>query len=423
MNPLWQEHSFKDAKGNSFIRCKKCSAETRIYRPESVVIFCCPNCRKIYSKENEEYNKLNSAQEAWTQIIPLNTKGKIDGISYTVIGQALKREKNNSRVSWEEYVLLDEQGGYAFLSQFNGHWIFLKERDKPEGFEDRPSAFTNDDGYTYEHYATYHYLTRQFLGEFPYDVVNVKKVAVREFIAPPFIFSVEENNNETTYFQGRYIRTKRIRKSFEGTDLMLPSRSGIGSCQPFYFGINPSRFCWLSLIFLLVTLPLYMILHVDSSNTALVSVKLDMTDTLSGKAQNNISKTFEIADRPALLRFDAYCPVDNEWAEADITLVNEATGEERYFSCGVEYYHGYDDEGSWSEGSVANSIYINAVQPGRYHLASSLMTSSQRYLSLEYNVYKDYPTHWNYWTIILILACICGLVLLASNRFEKIRNE
>jgi hypothetical protein len=421
MNSLWEENIFTKT-GSTFMRCKNCEAETRIYRPQSTVLFSCPKCHKIYSKENEEYNKLSvKKRQGFSPVLPLNCKGEMNGIIYTVVGFALKHEKNNAYAKWEEYVLLDEQGHYAFLNQNGGHWLLLKERQKPGEFEPKSNFFINDDLMVYDYYTSYYYLTDDLAGEFPYDAIDVKKTYIREYISPPYIFTSEQKGNTHIYFQGSYLRPGEVKKIFSDTDPTLPSREGIGSCQPFYFGINPRRFTILSLFLFLISLPLYIFMRDEVSNQALASLK---TSSLDSSVQHVVSPSFEIRDRPAILRFDSYCSLDNNWAEADLALVNETTGKERSFSTGLEYYHGMDDEGAWHEGSESQTDYLGQVEPGRYHVEAVFSGSrGANYSNMQVLVYKDSSTPWNYWLCIGLLAAICCLVQFASHHFEKKRDE
>jgi len=81
-----------------------------------------------------------------------------------------------------------------------------------------------------------------------------------------------------------------------------------------------------------------------------------------------ISPTFEITDSKAMLSFYIQAPVRNNWVEVEATLINEDTGKALYFDDGVEYYYGYDSDGSWSEGSQRDSKEFTALPKGKYHL-------------------------------------------------------
>ncbi len=56
--------------------------------------------------------------------IPIGTKGKVDNIVYEVMGFVVKQEMKY-KYSWREYLLFNPYKGYAFLSEYDGHWNFI----------------------------------------------------------------------------------------------------------------------------------------------------------------------------------------------------------------------------------------------------------------------------------------------------------
>jgi hypothetical protein len=60
--------------------------------------------------------------------------------------------------------------------------------------------------------------------------------------------------------------------------------------------------------------------------------------------------------------------LNNRWIYLNYALINETTGQAFDFGREVSYYHGYDSDGSWSEGSVNDSVAVPSVPPGRYYL-------------------------------------------------------
>ena len=60
--------------------------------------------------------------------------------------------------------------------------------------------------------------------------------------------------------------------------------------------------------------------------------------------------------------------VDNSWLHVDGDLVNDETGLVQPFSIDVEYYHGFDSDGAWTEGSRDALADLSAVPAGNYTL-------------------------------------------------------
>jgi hypothetical protein len=61
-------------------------------------------------------------------------------------------------------------------------------------------------------------------------------------------------------------------------------------------------------------------------------------------------------------------PVANNWVYVEGALINEQTGEMDDFDAEVAYYHGTDEDGSWSEGEQTAHTYLASVPAGRYVL-------------------------------------------------------
>jgi hypothetical protein len=61
-------------------------------------------------------------------------------------------------------------------------------------------------------------------------------------------------------------------------------------------------------------------------------------------------------------------PVDNSWLYLDGALINEETGAMDEFDVEVEYYHGSDSDGAWTEGGTSARRYVASVPSGRYVL-------------------------------------------------------
>jgi hypothetical protein len=60
--------------------------------------------------------------------------------------------------------------------------------------------------------------------------------------------------------------------------------------------------------------------------------------------------------------------VDNSWLDLDLDLVNAKTNASFSTAIQVSYYHGYDSDGSWTEGSQNASATFAGVPRGEYFL-------------------------------------------------------
>ena len=63
--------------------------------------------------------------------------------------------------------------------------------------------------------------------------------------------------------------------------------------------------------------------------------------------------------------------VENAWVDLTVALVDTASGKSYWSSHGVEYYHGVDSDGSWSEGSQASTTTVRSIPAGHYKVLVS----------------------------------------------------
>jgi hypothetical protein len=117
--------------------------------------------------------------------------------------------------------------------------------------------------------------------------------------------------------------------------------------------------------------------HLDSlkrDSTKLDSLKADsilqasaVSSTTGGNYEYKSLRTssFQI-NGPAPVEMTA--PIDNNWFQATVELVNDKDNQTWDVSREVEFYHGYEDGESWSEGGTSESALLNDVPKGTYHL-------------------------------------------------------
>lgn len=421
MNPSW-ERNIQIKTSGTYIKCNYCNLESPLFDPQNVEIFFCPKCNCIHSKNHSDYDKIaKNKKPPFNPLIPLYSVAIIEEVKYTVISAILKQEKGDKYARWEEYTLMCDTKEFVYLSHYNGHWIMLEEWKEPKNYAPKCKEFVGDDGDNYVFFSSYQPLTINALGEFSEDVINSKGKIIQEFINPPYIFSIEANGSNRTTYAGEYIKQNELAKLFPDLSLALPPREGVGSCQPFYFGINPRRFYELSVILILIFIPYLIFFSSPSDSSNLVSIETRLTDSI--RTQELVSPSFQLKGTlPQVLRMELYSSVENDWVSAEVELVNEKTGEEKAFFNDIEYYSGYDDEGSWSEGSTKKTAYLNSIDPGLYHIEATISgSSSNRFTTYSLQVFADTPTTSNYLVLMGILTGICVLIYFVNKNFENRR--
>ena len=124
--------------------------------------------------------------------------------------------------------------------------------------------------------------------------------------------------------------------------------------------------------------------------------------------------------------------MDNSWFELSINLVNTQTGTEYSLDQGVEYYQGYEDGYSWSEGSQRVVVYLGKIPAGTYVLQMQ-GTRQQTYFSFatpvsfyfNLKVRYDTPNHRNMviGLIAILLWSLIHYVIVQYNERRRWDNS
>jgi hypothetical protein len=297
--------------------------------------------------------------------IPLGSKGVLNGVNYEVLGFAIKQENNTGGAKWQEYTLFHPTEGFAFLSEYNGHWIFVKERgDAPVLYGSKELSMKYD-GEPFQLYNSYSYEVYHALGEFPYNIFNDYSKQVLEYISPPEVWIREKDNREgIMWFLGEHIKSSEVKSAF-GNKVKLPPRIGIGAVDPKGF-ISKEKLFFVTSIALLFMIFAHLLTIPGKREEVLMDRTFSIPDTAN--TTTFVTGTLNLDKWRSNLQFDIYAPVSNSWFELGAVLVNTATGNEYSIEQGVEYYYGYTDGENWEEGDKNETTYISSIPAGNYQL-------------------------------------------------------
>jgi len=88
----------------------------------------------------------------------------------------------------------------------------------------------------------------------------------------------------------------------------------------------------------------------------------------TGQEASFVTPIFELGGHTSDVDLTINTGLDNDWAYFNLALINEQTGEAYDFGREVSYYHGYDSDGSWSEGGRKDTATLGSIPPGHYYL-------------------------------------------------------
>ena len=373
----------------------------------------CPKCGAYhYLGENETMRGKGKARTDEAPAIPLGSKGTIDGVAYNVIGYALKEEDDQYHARWREYTLYNAREGFAFLSEFDGHWIFLKELADAPVLTETGQRQVYFDHRNFRLYNAYWHNVLNARGEFPYNIFNNQHIEAREFIAPPNILIREGDDKEgLKWFYGRHINPGEVEKNF--TIDILPWRSGVGAVQPIG-GLTQPQLIKASILGLLAIVIAFLL----SSLTNSEKVVLDRSYFFPGGDTVNtvsaVTDRFVLDRRRANLELRIAAEVSNSWFELGATLVNANTGKEYSLEQGVEYYYGIEGGESWSEGKRVKHAYFTRIPAGTYFLQLQGTRDPYGYKLGSFSVTATYnvTTMGNLWCSLIIFILLPGGMLI-----------
>lgn len=383
---------------NYTIACPKCNTTNAVRGKAMTLALACTNCNAYFriGAWNKDITKFANVEEP---ALPIGTKGKVDDTLYEVMGFVVKQEVKY-KYKWREYLLFNPYKGYAFLSEYDGHWNFIWpiEGDPKQGSID--SDFHNK-GNLFQLFQKYHSEVIYARGEFFFDVVDITSSTVNyEYICPPHLFGLEESADSMLWYEGEYITPKEVGDAFNVPVNKLPSKTGIGYTQPIVTGFSESTMIRFSILifFLIVVLQLFF-----SMSSSEKQVLYQMYDKAQMKDQKMIAtESFTLEGDMKSVEIEVYAPITNDWFFAEFSLINEQDGTEYNFTKDIEYYHGQEDGESWAEGEQRGEAFLSQIPGGKYHINIYPEFSM---LNHEFNIIvkRDVPTASNFFIVLIVL--------------------
>lgn len=399
--------------------CLSCKRPVKVVTRGQAMCVICPDCQAGHDLTVSPFRiAVNFPKTAFELSIPLGATGKLKGIVWAVVAAAKCREEAD--YSWMEFTLFNPEHGYAYLSEFNGHWNYIRPVQLALGkpYVERVTRWKDRE------YRLFHaYKSRMIygVGEFTNFPSTRNRTKVEEYISPPYMLIREETENEVQWLHAEYTRADEIAAAFGRESVPCADSSDIFSNQPYLARIDQATLLRFSLVLVGLMLLAQFLYMIAVPHTQVFFERYYYKDSLVQSPL--VTPSFDMGG-PSGVELNFKCPVNNSWAYADVVLVNDATHEEYAFGIGTEFYSGVEDGESWSEGSTENAQFISSIPSGRYHMEiapSRGTTGGYTPSYFEVSLHSGVTVWSNFLLTTLVLAFFPAAILWQKNIFERRR--
>ncbi len=421
-HPAHQENGRAGTQVRVF-NCPKCGGPLQAHSPaiERVV---CAGCGAVIGTENESVRLLAQAARAKRvePRLPLGCHGTLQGIEWETIGFLQRRTRSDGvDYAWSEYLLFSAEHGFAWLTEYDGHWNFARTLSAPPSVARGQPLFWNKGG-RFKLFNSGTAEVAYVVGEFYWRVAVGEKCSIDDYVCPPFMLSREMTPNEVVWSESEYLEPETVGAAF---GVAMPSRVGVYANQPNPWAATAKKslsvFLGLCGVATLVQLAFALFL---SSQTVL---KQPLVLSSFNEDATLTTRTFSMPNRARALRVRHRTDVNNSWVDVTTTLVEKNSGEAREGAVEVAYYSGSEGGENWSEGSQDESIGFKDVPAGEYYLTVEYELGREQNARRAYSVVDNIevvrnPITWsNYVLVILFLAIFPVFARWRYSAFEERR--
>lgn len=402
--------------------CPSCGAPQQI-RAQGSEALACGSCGAVIDVSNDNFRLLSEYRGkliAHTPLLPLGSRGRLRGADYDVVGFMRRRASvDNEIYEWSEYLLYSEQENFRWLSEYQGHWNFIKPTTHTPAIA---SALTKPKarflGREFMHFQTATATVSYVVGEFYWRVQVGESAEVMDFVAPPLMLSREETGKEISWSLGEYIEPDEIIAAFK-PETALPRPVGVYANQPSPYSDAAKRYWKAFAMFAQLAMLIQIGFILGSQSSTVYQKRLDF----SPENRAFITEPFQVQGRPSNLVVENRTNLDNNWLYLDMTLVETGTGTSYHMGREISYYHGYDGGESWSEGNARDEAVLSEIPAGNYLLEidAELPSGWNASSTDQIRVRRDVPGWTNFFLTLFGLMIFPIITWWRSHSFETRR--
>ncbi len=331
------------------INCTACGAGLDVLGGGRVTSHICSYCGTELDvlDDYKALRKFNDVARPNT-LFPIGTTGHLRGADYTVIGLLEHVEKWQGRSwAWLDHQLYSPTHGYAWLTVENGHATFSRRYRRPVWMSHRDVEISdhrpqlNEAGETFQYYETSTSTISYAEGEFTWSPQKGARTTTVSALSDTAMLSFSQTNQEREVSRTTYVPAAELAAAF-GTDLDL-SPAQTHPLQPFAGRENDGFLIKASALCAVICLCLATWIVSKPKHEVLAYQRLDISELPR-------SITLEIPEPDKRVQVSFNGNSSNSWTALGVHL-EDPNGEDVFeVARTVEYYHGRDRDGSWSEG-------------------------------------------------------------------------
>jgi len=398
-------------------KCLQCGSPISLRGLLQTTRVVCSRCGTVIDISDENMRIIGRFKERPTvkPAIPLGSRGAFPDGVFEAIGfmqRFITVEGVDYR--WREYLLFNPFKGFRWLSEYNGHWSYIKTvMHQPRVLHIFGDGSITFKGSVFRHFQSANAKVEFVIGEFYWRVEAGQSCLVQDYVNPPQILSMERTSNEITWSLGEYVEPQEIATAFKLTT-PLPARIGVGVNQPSPLVQQGESLKGLTALFLGIAISIQLI-SLAMSDNALVFQR-NFLFNAAATEKSLVTDLFELSGRTSNVMVCTKADVNNNWLYVSMTLINDETGTAYDFGREIDYYFGSDSDGAWTEGSQTDEAILPAVPAGRYYLRIEPDgPASTRYLV---SVYRDVPQWWPFLITTGLLLVLPLAVFWRRRSFE-----
>ncbi|WP_461095069.1 DUF4178 domain-containing protein [Spirosoma gilvum] len=415
--------TFGQTPPSATLDCPKCQTEITYYDVAGSSYYGCPACHAFFWYEFENPPQILTAFSisASPVVLPIGTEGYINNQFVRVVGFIHKRETGTT-YDWVEYMLLQKDGSYCQLSEYDGHWMLIEPTGKQyQAYRDQ-SYYVRAEDRQYKLFSQYKAEVINAVGEFDWNILADEQLAISEYIQPPYMLVHEQDQQRSDWYKARYVKRAELATAFGITEKSLPQPVGVGAIEPSDANKDVWKATWrftrLTLVLICV---LQVVLMIARPSKELVNQSLYTQPDSAGVSKPVITSTFEVNGPTSLVIDLAATSLTNHWLELSINLINEQSGRVYEVSKSLEFYEGVDGGESWTEGSRIEEAILSRVPSGRYHMNIYPVSEKDQTISYTVRVRQNRGLGSNLVVFVLLLAIYPIILAFRLGSFETRR--